>query len=153
MTSLLLVCHAPSPNTRELRDAALSAAADPELGLQHVECLAPAAVGPDQVQSHDGIVIGTTENFASMAGLTKDFFERIYYPCLELTQGKPVVVYVRAGEDGTGTRQQIEKILTGLRWRLVQPVLVLKGGWQPSFVPQVKELSATLAAGLEAGIF
>ncbi|MEM9530943.1 MAG: NAD(P)H-dependent oxidoreductase [Pseudomonadota bacterium] len=153
MSSLLLICHAPSPNTSELRDAALAGAKDPDLMLKRVECLAPAAVEPEHVRSHDGIVIGTTENFASMAGLTKDFFERIYYPCLQETQGKPVVVYVRAGEDGTGTRQQIEKILTGLRWRLVQPVLVLKGGWQRSFVPQVKELSATLAAGLEAGIF
>ena len=79
-----------------------------------------------------------------MAGRTKDFFERIYYPCLESTQGLPAALYIRAGEDGTGTRQAIERIVTGL---------ILRGKWDPGFGKQVGELAMTIAAGLDADIF
>ena len=99
------------------------------------------------------IILGTTENFGYMAGLIKDFFERTYYPCLESKQGLPVALYIRAGEDGRGTRDAVGRILTGLRWKLVTPPLILRGKWQPAFCDQVAELAMTMAAGLDADLF
>ena len=54
------------------------------------------------VLTANAVIIGTTENFGYMSGLIKDFFERIYYPCLEKTQALPWALYVRAGKDGAG---------------------------------------------------
>ena len=88
-----------------------------------------------------------------MAGLIKDFFERIYYPCLEETQGLPFALYIKAGNDGEGARTSIERIVTGLKWRPVRPPLVLTGDFRPAFVEDCEELGLTMAAGLEAGIF
>ena len=88
-----------------------------------------------------------------MSGAIKDFFERIYYPCLEQTQALPVAVYVKGGLDGQGARLSVEKILTGLRWRLIQPTLVLKGDFTEEFEDQCKNLGMTMAAGLDAGIY
>ena len=88
-----------------------------------------------------------------MAGLIKDFFERIYYPCLEAKQGLPLALYIRAGEDGRGTRASIEKIVTGLRWKMIAEPLILRGAYRPEFKAEVAELAMTLAAGLEAEIF
>jgi len=88
-----------------------------------------------------------------MSGLMKDFFERIYYPCLELTQGKPYALYIRAGNDGQGTKIAVEKIITGLRWKAVQPALILQGDYKGEFVDQISELGMLIAAGLDNDIF
>jgi hypothetical protein len=153
MKSLLFVCHAPSENTARLRDAAVSAVDGLNLDELVLTTRSPLETGPADVEACDGILIGTTENFGYMAGLTKDFFERIYYPCLESKQGLPCALYIRAGEDGRGTRTAIGKIVTGLRWKYVSDPLILRGRYQPAFEKQVAELAMTVAAGLDAGIY
>ena len=153
MKSLLFVCHAPSENTVRVRDAAASAIL--ELGLDGLALTVkpPLESGPEDVRSCDGILIGTTENFGYMAGLTKDFFERIYYPCLESKQGLPTALYIKAGEDGRGTRTAIGKIVAGLRWKYVGEPLILRGKHHPGFEEQAAELAMTIAAGVDAGIY
>ncbi len=148
---LLIVVHAPSPNTRRLFDAVCAGAGESE----DVEVIArsPFEAGPDDVLAANGIILGTTENLGYMSGALKDFFDRSYYPCLEETQGRPYCLFIRAGHDGTGTRRGVETIVTGLRWRAVQEPIILRGDWQEAFVEQCRELGTAMAAGLEAGIF
>ncbi len=152
-TRILFVSHCPSANTAELRDAAVAGINElEEDGIQLV-CRSPLQATIDDVESADGLIIGTTENFGYMAGLIKDFFERIYYPCLESKQGLPVALYIRAGEDGRGTRRAVQKITTGLRWKYIAEPLILRGQYRDEFKEQVKELAMTMAAGLASEIF
>lgn len=153
MTRLLFVVHAPSDNTRALRDAAVAAIESLALEDLELQVRAPLEAAAVDVEACDGILIGTTENFGYMAGLIKDFFERIYYPCLESKQGLPLALYIRAGEDGRGTRESIGRITTGLRWKYVGEPLILRGRYRSGFEDQVAELAMTLAAGLDAAIF
>lgn len=150
---LLIIAHAPSPNTQRLRDAVVEGARSPDIGNIDARALAPLQAGPDDVLAADALVLGTPENLGYMSGALKDFFDRCYYPCIEKTQGLPYALYIRAGHDGTGTRRAVEMIATGLRWRSVQAPLVCRGGWQESFVDQCRELGTLMAAGLEAGVF
>lgn len=149
---LLIVAHAPSPNTRALLAAVLEGAGAPDIEGVDAEALSPFAAGPDAVLSADALILGTPENLGYMSGALKDFFDRIYYPCLEQTQGRPYALWIRAGSDGTGTRRAVEAIATGLRWRAVQPPLICRGQFRPSFVEDCRELGMAVAAGLEAGI-
>lgn len=149
---LLLVSHAPSDNTRRLREAVISGATHQDIDNVDVSCIAPLDVRPEDIQSAQALIIGTTENLGYMAGLIKDVFDRCYYPCLENTQGLPFTFYVRAGHDGTGTRRAIESITTGLRWRLVQEPLICRGEFSEAFVSQCEELGMSMAASLDAGI-
>ncbi|MDV2077156.1 flavodoxin family protein [Marinobacter xestospongiae] len=150
---LLIVAHAPSPNTQALRDAAADGARHPDIEAVEVTVKPPLEAGPDDVLACDAILLGTTENLGYMSGALKDFFDRSYYPCLEQTQGLPFAFYIRAGHDGTGTRRAIESITTGLRWRLVQDPLICRGDYDPAFEDQCRELGLYLAAGLDAGLF
>lgn len=152
MKTLLIITHAPSENTARLANAASLGARHPDIAIK-VVCKKPEDTEPEDVLQADGILLGTTENLSYMAGLTKDFFDRCYYPVLEEKQGLPIAVYIRAGFDGTGTRRALETILTGLRWQLVQPIMVLKGPWQDGFIEEVEVLAMTLAAGIEAGMY
>ena len=150
MYRILFVSHCPSENTSRLRDSALEGIRGLQLESIEVVSKSPLDADSEDVKSCDGIVIGTTENFGYMAGLIKDFFERIYYSCLESKQGLPMALYIRAGEDGRGTQASIEKIITGLRWKLIGEPLILRGPYLPEFDEQVAELAMTMAAGLDS---
>ena len=150
---LLIVAHIPSDNTRRLRDAVVEGAAHRDIDNVELTVRTPFEAGPDDVLASDAIILGTTENLGYMSGALKDFFDRIYYPCLEESQGLPFAMYIRAGHDGTGTRRAVETILTGLRWRAVQEPLICRGDYREEFAGQCKELGMAMAAGLDANIF
>lgn len=150
---LLIVAHIPSDNTRVLRDAVVSGATHADISGVEVRALTPFEAGPPDVMAADAIVLGTTENLGYMSGALKDFFDRTYYAVLEEKQGLPYALYIRAGMDGTGTRRSVETIITGLKWKEVQPPLICRGDYQPTFEEQCTELGLTMAAGLEAGVF
>lgn len=151
--NLLVVAHAPSPNTKVLLDAVVQGARHPDIAGVNVICLSPFEAGPDDVMAADAIILGTTENLGYMSGALKDFFDRTYYAVLEEKQGLPYALYIRAGHDGTGTRRGVETIITGLRWRAIQDPLICRGDFDQAFIGQCEELGTLVAAGLEAGVF
>ena len=104
---LLIVAHNPSPNTQKLVDATLRGAGHADISGVEVKHIAPLQADADDVLWADAIILGTTENFGYMSGALKDFFDRIYYPCLEHTEGLSYGLYIRAGHDGTGTRRAV----------------------------------------------
>ncbi|MGH6719794.1 MAG: flavodoxin family protein [Alphaproteobacteria bacterium] len=150
---LLVVAHAPSANTRRLIEAVEDGIRSAEATNVRWQVKRPFDAGPDDVRQAHAILLGTTENLGYMSGALKDFFDRIYYPCLDHTQGMPYALYVRAGHDGTGTRRGVETIVTGLRWRAVREPLICRGAWQEAFLGPCQELGAVMAAGLDAGVF
>lgn len=149
--SLLFIVHAPSPNTLAVKDAitsSISAQTDITLIVK-----SPFDATSEDALAADAVLLGTTENIGYMAGATKDFFDRAYNDLLEVDAGKPVACYIRAGLDGTGSRRALESIFIGLGWRLIAPIQILHGPWQPSFPETAAELGLGLAAGLEIGAF
>lgn len=101
----------------------------------------------------DGILLATPEHFAYMSGALKDFFDRTFYAVESHTVGRPYGLVVSAGNDGQGTIAAVRRIVTGYRWKeIAEPVLVL-GDPKPADVDRCRELGATFAAGLAAGIF
>jgi len=152
LKSLLFIAHTPSENTRLLAGQAIKSI------TEYAPALRLVTKQPHQVQIEDGlacdgIMLGTIENIGYMSGMTKDMFDRCYNGWLDRQAGLPACVYIRAGLDGTATRQAINAIATGLKWRLIQPPLVLKGSFCDSFGTAVSEQAAGFAAGLEQGIF
>ena len=150
---MLIVSHRISDNMDRLTDAVVRGASAPGVGGIELRVSGPLETGPEDVLAADALILGTTENFGYMSGALKDFFDRIYYPCLEQTEAMPFAAYIRAGLDGTGTQVGIDKITSGLKWKQVQDTVLCRGEWQDDFLDRVEELGMSMAAGLEAGIF
>ncbi|AOW76275.1 flavodoxin [Colwellia sp. PAMC 20917] len=153
MKKLLIVAHAPSENTQLMVEAILKGAQHSDIEQVKTSWIPPLETTHEDVLACDAIILGTTENLGYMSGALKDFFDRCYYPCLEVKQGLPCALYVRAGNDGTGTCRAVESICTGLRWNWIRPPLVCRGDWQLTFLDQCEELGMTMAAGLDVGIY
>lgn len=60
---------------------------------------------------------------------------------------------MKGDTDVDGAVSSVQRITTGLRWRLVLPPVTVVGDAGPADLERAAELGATLAAGLEAGIF
>src|ERR671930_270 len=125
MPRLLIVHHTTSPALQELFEAAHAGARDEAIeGVDVVVRPALTATAVDVLES-DGYVLGTPANIGYMSGALKHFFDQIYYPCLDATQGRPFSYYVHGGSDVTGAVRGIEAITTGLGWRrTAKPVTV-----------------------------
>ncbi len=150
---LLVVFHSRGGSTRMLCDAAVDAAAAAAGDEIAVRALGAFDAGPDDVLWAHGCLVVTPANFGYMSGAVKDFFERIYHPCLDHTVGLPYALLVKGDTDVDGAVASVERIATGLRWRRVLPPVTVVGAIGEPDVARAAELGATLAAGLAAGIF
>lgn len=150
MKPIIIIANTPSENTFFLRQSVAEGVRTADL---EPVVLNPFEAEAEHILQASVVILGTTENFGYMSGALKDFFERIYYPCLEQTQGLSVALYIRAGLDGTGAKQSVQNILNGLRWNLIQEPLVLKGEFQSTFLTECQELGEAIAEGYKMGIF
>ena len=155
---LLIVYHTQFGGTARMAGAALAGAC----AVEDVDTvlLRAAAAGIEDLLAADALLVATSENFGGMAGMVKDFLERVYYPCQGKLEGRPYAVLVCAGTDGTGAMRDVDRVATGLRLHKVHPGLVYKSGLtaQQQEIPadvlaQCSEIGATLAAGIAAGVF
>jgi multimeric flavodoxin WrbA len=149
----LVVSHSRTGSTRVLCDAATAAARAAAEDEVVVRALGAFDAGPDDVRWAHGVLLCTPANFGYMSGALKDFFERIYHPCLEHTAGLPYVLVVKGSTDVDGAVASVERIATGLKWRRVLPPATVVGDATAGDEEKARELGATLAAGLAAGIF
>ncbi|MEO5840626.1 MAG: flavodoxin [Acidimicrobiales bacterium] len=146
--TLLIVHHTPSPSLQSMLEAVRDGASDERIqGIDVVARPALAATALD-VMHADAYILGTPANLGYMSGALKHFFDQIYYPCLDATRGRPYAVYVHGDNDTTGALLAIEKITTGLRWRLAQPPLTVLGQPTTRDIEAAWELGAALAAQL-----
>jgi multimeric flavodoxin WrbA len=158
MKRLLIVYHSQFGGTAQMAAAAFEGARS----IDHVDTAIEraASVGADAVLAADALLIASSENFGGMAGMVKDFLERVYYPCEGRLAGRPYTVLVCAGTDGTGAMREIDRVATGLRLSKVLPGLVYKSGLTaqaqtvpPEVLAGCREIGATLAAGISAGVY
>lgn len=100
-----------------------------------------------------GLVLGTPENFGYMSGALKDFFDRTYDDARGHVLRKPYVVFISAGNDGSGALNSIERIACGYQFRKVYEPVIARGALKDDVLARCRELGQTLAAGCEAGIY
>jgi len=152
---LLVVWHPLPPSIARLRDAVLAGFADAATALPVRSLAAPDATA-DDVEGAAAAVLVTPENFGAVSGLVKDFLERIYPWFEEVPNRRPGLPYLlvaKGASDGTGAVRDVTRILTGLRWKEVLPPIVIAGSVDDDHLARVREQAATLAIGVDTGVF
>src|SRR4051794_340571 len=163
MKTLLIVFHSLTGGTRQMAQAAARGAqAQPDVCVR----LLPAVEAqPSDVLAADGYVFATPEMLAAISGLTKDFFDRTYYPALERINGRPYAILFCAGSDGQNAARQLTRIATGWRLRAVaDPLIICTHAQTPEAIyaskvigsddlQRCEELGSALATALSMGIF
>ncbi|MBS4729940.1 flavodoxin family protein [Mycobacterium sp. SM1] len=146
--TLLVVHHTPSPTTRELLEAVLAGANDPEIeGVDVVVRPALAATVSDMLAA-DGYLFGTTANLGYMSGALKHFFDIVYYPSLDYVAGRPYGLWVHGNNDTVGAAAAVDKVATGLSLTKAADALEVVGALDAVIRERAYELGGTLAATL-----
>ena len=143
--TLLVVQHTPSPAVQSMLEAVLRGTRHPELGPLDVEVRAALSAGPADVLGADGVILGTPANIGYMSGALKHFLDQVYYPCLEVTVGKPSGVYVHGNDDTAGALRAIHSVVGGLGWRQVAPEVSVTGPPSRPDLEACEELGALVA--------
>jgi multimeric flavodoxin WrbA len=158
MKRLLIVYHTQFGGTAQMAEAAFAGARS--VAEVDTALLRAAEAGVADLVAAHALLVATPENFGGMAGMVKDFLERVYYPCEGKLEGRAYATLVCAGTDGSGAMRDVDRVATGLRLRKVHSGLIHKSGQtaQPVTIPtdilaRCREIGATLAAGLAAGIY
>lgn len=151
MAKILLIYHSQSQRTFSLSQAVKEGLL---LETEEIRYKKAFDTKVEDVLWADGILIGTPENFGTMSGAVKDFFDRTYYPAREQGLNKPYALFVSCENDGTGAEREIDKIATGYVLKKALPALLVKGAKVDIFdLSQAKELGQTFAAGVALKIF
>ena len=165
--ALLIIWHSRTGGSRALAEAAaegggrLVAAAEATAD----DLIAAADVTPDDLLAAGGYLFIGPENLAALSGAMKEMFDRNYYPCLGKLEGRPYATIICAGSDGEGAQRQLDRIATGWRLKRVVDPLIVNTAAQtleailapktiaPGRLGEARDLGATLAEGIAAGIF
>lgn len=148
---LLVVHHSPSDGLRTLLDAVVQGTQAE--GIEGVEVVTVEALQatPGDVAAADGYLLGTPANLGYISGALKHFFDVVYKPSLGVTKGRPFGAWIHGESDTTGAALALDKITTGLEWRLIQPVFESIGSIDEQMRAQCWELGAAMAASLMVG--
>ena len=153
MKTLLIVYASQTGNTRALAEAVQRGAAREDIAGVACRLLHARSAGVLDLLGADALVLATPENFGYMSGAMKDFLDRTYYPCEGRIESLPFAIVVSAGNDGSGAVRSIQRIARGYPVREVQEAIVVVGPPGAAHLEACSELGATLAAGLELGIY
>ncbi|MET4048311.1 MULTISPECIES: NAD(P)H-dependent oxidoreductase [unclassified Rhodococcus (in: high G+C Gram-positive bacteria)] len=145
--TLLVVHHTPSPATRELLEAVLAGANDPDIDGVTVRSVPALGATISDVLDADGYLFGTPANFGYMSGALKHFFDTTYYPCLDAVSSRPYGMWVHGNNDTVGAVSAITKIATGWALENVSAALELTTA-DKAAKDSCYELGGTLAATL-----
>ncbi len=151
MAKIFIVYHSQTGHTEQMAQAVFEGAAAIE-GATVVMKRAAEATAEDLLWA-DGIAIGSPENFGYISGMIKDFFDRTFYGVENKVFRKPYVVFISAGNDGTGALRAIERIALGYKFKKVYEPVIAKGDIKPDDLEKCRELGGVLSGGCQMGIY
>lgn len=142
MKKVLIVYHSQSGNTEAMARAVSEGAT--AAGAQVAVKRAPQADAED-ILACDIVAIGTPNYFGYMAGLVKDWFDRVWATTRDKVADKPYVTFGSKGGGGAQGLDSVEKICNSLKMvRACEGVIVTRQPTEEDLVA-CRELGKKLA--------
>lgn len=148
MSRLLIVHHTPSPHCREMLEAVMAGATDPDIVGVDVVQRPALTVSPVEMLEADGYLLGTPANLGYISGALKHAFDCAYYQLLDATQGRPFGVFLHGNQGTEGAERALAGITAGLGWLQVADTVVVSGKPAKAELSACWNLGATVAAHL-----
>jgi flavorubredoxin len=111
MKKILIIYHSQTGNTEAMAKAIAEGG---EKARATVTLKKAVDAGVDDLLNCDAVVIGTPNYFSYMAGMVKDFFDRVWATVRGQMANKPYAVFGSYGGGGMPAIESVEKICEGL---------------------------------------
>ena len=142
MAKLLIIYYSQSGNTEAMATAMAEGASS--AGATVVQKMAVDATGEDLL-SCDAVAIGTPNYFSYIAGIMKDFFDRVFYTIRGKVDDKPYAAFGSAGGGGKGALDSVDGICRSLRLKKAFDSVVATGKPSSEVLEECKGLGRKLA--------
>ena len=108
---LLIISHSQSGRTQVMAESIWT-------GCKREPAVITRFLHPNEANLSDllwanGLIFGTPENFGTMSGMLKDFFDRTFYPSEPYKLNLPYLIFISSSNDGTGAVRDIRRIAKG----------------------------------------
>ncbi len=147
MPKILIIYHSQSGNTEKMAKSMEKGAKS--IPRTKVILKRASFANLQDLLECDGLAIGSPEYFGYMAGAIKDFLDRVYEEAMGKVTKKPYVVFISAGNDGSGALNSIKRICTGLKLKEIYYPVVARGKVSDKILKECENLGKTLAAWLD----
>jgi len=150
---ILVIFHSQTGHTQKMAEAVARGASSIKNAKVTLKKVQEATL--EDLVNCSGLVLGSPEYFGYMSGMIKDFFDRTYDQARGRKEifKKPYVVFISAGNDGTGALKHIERICLGYQFKKVYEPVIARGDISEEILARCEELGQVIAAGCEAGIY
>jgi multimeric flavodoxin WrbA len=150
---ILVVYHSQTGHTKKMAEAVAKGAGSVKNVKVTLKKAADASL--EDLIGCDGLAIGSPEYFGYMSGMIKDFFDRTYEEAHTRKEvfKKPYVVFISAGNDGSGASAWIDRICKGFTFKKVSEPIISRGDVTGKDLEKCHELGRLIAAGCDMKIF
>lgn len=152
MKHLLVVYHSQGGGTQQMADAVLRGARREANEVEIREKAALEGTVGDLLWA-DGVIFGTPENFGTMSGALKYFFDETFYPAQGKIRQLPYALFVKCGNDGSGATRDVDRIAKGFPLRRIAEPVICQGEVGDEILAACDQLGQTLAAGIAMGLW
>jgi flavodoxin len=142
MAKVLIIYHSQSGNTEEMAKAVAESA---KAAGATVVLKKAADAGVEDILGCDVVAFGTPNYFGYMAGMLKDYFDRVWATIREKVGGKPYATFGSKGGGGADGIASVERICDGIKMtKLCEGVLATRKPTE-EVLAQCKDLGKKLA--------
>ena len=132
--------------TADLLEAAARIVADGVAAVDGVEAVVKTAseATAEDLTGCDAVCIGTPDCFSYMAGMLKDFFDRVFYATRGQVDGKPCGTFVTHGGGGRAV-ESVDKICKSFKLEQVSEAVLVQNSPDQAASEALRELGVKLA--------